>query len=166
MPDEPTPKPSRASRTEMTEYVLPTHTNALGGVFGGQIMAWIDLCAAICAQRHAARPCVTAGVDDLAFDRTVRAGQIVRLSARVTAAFRTSLEVYVEVTGEDAVRGEQWPCVTAYLTFVALGPDGKPGSVPPLAVETPEDEALAREATERRRVRLERARKVIAPGAT
>ena len=79
------------SRTQMTEYVLPQHANALGSVFGGQIMAWIDLCAAICAQRHSGKMAVTAFVDDMKFEQPVRVGEVVRLESRVTATFRTSM---------------------------------------------------------------------------
>ena len=93
----------------MLEYVLPQHANLCGTVFGGQIMAWVDLCAAICAQRHAGRPCVTAFVDDLLFKRPVRVGQVVRLRAQMVATFRTSMEIEVSVSGEDTVTGEQWP---------------------------------------------------------
>ena len=103
------PKPRSASATEMLEYVLPQHANLYGTVFGGQIMAWVDLCAVVCAQRHAGRPCVTAFVDDLLFKRPVRVGQVVRLRAHITATFRTSMEIEVSVLGEDTVTGEQWP---------------------------------------------------------
>jgi acyl-CoA hydrolase len=113
----------------MTEYVLPQHTNALGGVFGGQIMAWIDLCAAICAQRHAGRMAVTAFVDDLKFEQPVKVGEVVRLEARVTATFRTSVEIEVLVEGEDAATGRRWPCVDARLTFVAIDETRKPTAV-------------------------------------
>src|SRR3954468_24529819 len=99
------PRPQSASITQMTEYVLPQHANALGGVFGGQIMAWVDLCAAICAQRHAGRMAVTAFVDDLKFERPVKIGQVVRLDAHVTATFRTSMEIEVAVEGEDPTSG-------------------------------------------------------------
>src|ERR1043166_4436879 len=88
MPQPITPRPQSASITQMTEYVLPQHTNALGGVFGGQIMAWIDLCAAICAQRHAGRMAVTAFIDDMKFEEPVRVGEGVRLDAKLTATFR------------------------------------------------------------------------------
>src|SRR4051794_3675236 len=120
------PRPQSASVTQMTEYVLPQHTNALGGVFGGQIMAWIDLCAAICAQRHSRRMCVTAFVDDLKFELPVRVGEVVRLEARVTATFRTSMEIEIVVDGEEATTGRRWSCVTARLTFVAIDDERRP----------------------------------------
>jgi acyl-CoA hydrolase len=147
----------------MTEYVLPTHANALGTIFGGQVLAWIDLCAAICAQRHTGRTVITAGIDDLSFDHGIKVGQVARLRARVTAAFRTSLEILVSVEGEDAMTGHVWPTVSAFVTFVAVDEDLRPAPVPPLALETDEDRRLAEAAAERRAQRL--ARRHAAKGA-
>ena len=144
------------SITTMTEYVLPTHANALGTIFGGQVLAWIDLCAAICAQRHTGRTVVTAGIDDLSFDQTIRVGQVVRLRAQVTAAFRSSVEILVTVEGEDAIRGKVWPTVSAFVTFVAVDEAMRPASVPPLILETEEERRLAAAAAERRSMRLSR----------
>lgn len=138
----------------MTEYVLPQHTNALGGVFGGQIMAWIDLCAAICAQRHSGRMAVTAFVDDLAFQLPVRVGEVVRLEARITATFHTSMEIQVVVEGEDATTGRRWPCVTALLTFVAIDETRKPTPVPPLRLDSDEVRASQTAGEARRSARL------------
>lgn len=143
------------SVTTMTEHVLPVHTNALGGIFGGQIVAWIDLCAAICAQRHTGCTVVTAGIDELTFERTVKAGQIVRLTARMTATFRSSMEIFVNVEGEDAIAGEVWPCVSAFVTFVAVDSAMKPVRVRPLILTTEEERAAEAAAHERRRHRLE-----------
>lgn len=154
-----TGKRPEESVTTMTEHVLPTHTNALGGVFGGQIMAWVDLCAAICAQRHSGSVVVTAGIDDLTFERTVRAGQIVRLTARLTAAFRTSMEVFVQVEGEDAVRGEVWPCVSAFVTFVAVDAAMRPVPVRPLVLTSSEELAAEAAAHARRTARLGKRKK-------
>ena len=129
------PRPQSFSRTQMTEYVLPQHANALGSVFGGQIMGWVDLCAAICAQRHSGRMAVTAFVDDLKFEQPVHVGEVVRLEATVTAVFRTSMEIEVTVEGEDAPTGRRWPCVDARLTFVAIDGSRKPTEVPPLVAD-------------------------------
>jgi len=144
----------------MTEFVLPAHTNALGGVFGGQIVAWIDLCAAICAQRHSGLTVVTAGIDDLTFERTVKAGQVVRLAARATATFRSSMEIFVNVEGEDAARGEVWPCVSAFVTFVAVDAEMKPLPVRPLVLVTDEERAAEAAAHARRAQRLVRRKKL------
>jgi acyl-CoA hydrolase len=138
----------------MLEYVLPQHANIGGTVFGGQIMAWVDLCAAICAQRHAGRPCVTAFVDDLLFKRPVLVGQVVRLRAELVAAFRTSMEIDVRVTGEDTITGEVWPTVECRIVFVAIDEARKPTPVPSLALETEADRQAHAAAEERRRARL------------
>jgi acyl-CoA hydrolase len=148
------PRAQATSVTQMTEYVLPQHTNALGGVFGGQIMAWIDLCAAICAQRHAGRMAVTAFVDDLAFQEPVKVGEVVRLEARVTATFRTSMEIEVVVEGEHAATGRRWPCVTARLTFVGIDETGKPAQIPSLLLETLAQRASQAAGESRREARL------------
>jgi acyl-CoA hydrolase len=150
------PKRRADSVTEMTEYVLPQHANVRGGVFGGQIMAWMDLCAAVCAQRHSGRPCVTVFVDDLHFKRPVRVGEVVCLRAQVRATFRTSMEIDVAVVGENTFTGKQWPTVECLATFVAMGDDGQPVPVPPLLLESDEDRAGQAAAEERRRVRLAR----------
>src|SRR3954464_7745763 len=102
VPLTPPPRLGHESITETTEYVLPQHANALGNVFGGQVMAWVDLCAAISAQRHSGHTAVTAFVDDLKFERPVKVGEVVRLRAKITATFRTSMEIEVVVEGEDS----------------------------------------------------------------
>jgi acyl-CoA hydrolase len=147
------------SLTTMTEYVLPTHANVLGNVFGGQILAWVDLCAAICAQRHSGHMAITAGVDELSFQKPIKVGQVVRLVARVTAAFNTSVEVLVEVEGEEATSGARWPCVTAFVTCVALDAQSVPTPVPPVELSTDDERKLAAAALLRREHRLAKRRK-------
>lgn len=153
-PGPPPPRPQSKSRTQMTEYVLPQHANALGSVFGGQIMAWVDLCGAICAQRHSGHMAVTAFVDDMKFELPVRVGEVVRLEAHVTAVFRTSMEIEIVVEGEDATTGRRWPCVDARLTFVAIDEARKPTAVPPLVLDTEEVRASQAAGEARRSSRL------------
>ena len=148
------PKRAADSVCVMTEFVLPSHTNAFGTIFGGTVMSWVDLCGAITAQRHAGHNVVTAFVDDLLFEGPVRAGEVVRLEGRVTATFRTSLEIEVVVRGEDATTGRTWPCVRAMLTFVALDAERKPTPVPPLLLESEDEKRKQSEAEERRSRRL------------
>lgn len=147
-------KPCSVSLTEMTEYVLPQHANALGTVFGGQIMAWVDLCAAICSQRHSGKITVTAFVDDVKFQEPVKIGEVVRLHARLTATFRTSMEIEVVVQGEDPRTQRIWPCVDALLVFVAIDASGKPVVVPTLDTSTPEAAASQAAGDARRTARL------------
>jgi acyl-CoA hydrolase len=138
----------------MTEYVLPQHANALGNVFGGQIMAWVDLCGAICAQRHSSQMAVTAFVDDLKFVRPVKIGEVVVLRARVTATFRTSIEIEVTVQGENSRTRERWPCVDAFMVFVAIDPAGTPVPVAPLLLDSDETRASQAAGERRRQWRL------------
>ena len=150
------PRSQAHGRTQMTEYVLPPHANAMGNIFGGQVMAWVDLCAAICAQRHSGRMAVTAFVDDLKFQQPVRVGDVLVLEAVVTAVFRTSMEIGVTVQGEDAKSGRRWPCVDARLTFVAIDDAGTPTDVPALLCDTPALRASQEAGQARRAARLAR----------
>jgi acyl-CoA hydrolase len=149
-----TPVPASASRVEMTQLVMPGHANTLGSAFGGTVMQWTDLAASMAAMRHARLPVVTASVDQLSFLAPVRIGQIAILRAQVNAVFSTSMEVGVEVLTEDPGTGEQRRCCDAFLTFVALGADGRPVQVPPLATETEAERRREREARTRREARL------------
>jgi acyl-CoA hydrolase len=148
------PRAQAESITEMTEYVLPQNANVFGNVFGGQIMAWVDLCGAICSQRHSGRPCVTAFIDDMLFEGPVRVGEVVHLRARVTATFRTSMELEVVVTGEDSQTRKRWPCVRCLIVFVALDDERRPTPVPPLVQDSDAIRAGQIAAEERRRARL------------
>ena len=153
------PRHPEASVCRMTELVLPSHANALGTVFGGTIMGWVDLCGAVAAQRHSQRLVVTAFVDDLVFEGPVRVGEVVRLEGRVTATFRTSMELEVVVLGENPVEGRTWPCVRAMLTFVAIDETTrKPVPVPPLVLDDDAARARQQQAEERRAHRLARSR--------
>jgi acyl-CoA hydrolase len=147
-------KRSEESVTEMTEIILPSDSNALGSAFGGKVMQWIDVCAAIAAQRHTRKVVVTASMDDLHFHAPIKVGEVACLTARVAATFSRSLEVHVDVFSENPLSGEKKHCCSAMLTFVALGPDGKPASVPPLALDTEEARARQKEAEARRAQRL------------
>lgn len=140
----------------MAQLVLPSHTNALDSIFGGVIMSWMDVCCAIAAQRHSANSVVTASVDDLHFIAPVYKGWVVNLKSSVNFAARTSMEVGVRVDAENPRTGEVFHTSSAYLTFVAIGSDGRPTMVPPLILETPEDQRRSQQAQIRRSLRLQR----------
>lgn len=142
------------SRVTMTEMVLPSHTNALGTIFGGTIMSWIDIAAAICASRHSQLPVVTVHMDDMQFIAPVKTGWIVNLNASVNYVGSTSMEVGVRVEAENPRTGIRHHTATAYLTFVALGDDGKPSQVRPVIVETEDDKRRNQAAQKRRDIRL------------
>jgi acyl-CoA hydrolase len=148
-------KPVANSKVIMTELVLPSHTNSLGTIFGGTIMAWIDIAGAIAAQRHSAKEVVTASIDRLDFVAPVYKGWVVNLKASVNYTSRTSMEVGVRVEAENPKTGETFHTASAYCTFVALGSNGKPSEVPELDLQTEEDRRRFEAGQRRRQIRLQ-----------
>ena len=151
-----TGKPVSASQVVMTELVLPSHTNALESIFGGVVMSWIDICGAIAAQRHAGKEVVTASLDEMSFVAPVYKGWVVNLKGSVNFVSTTSMEVGVRVDAENPKTGEVFHTATAYLTFVAIGSNGKPSGVPALICETPEERRRFTDGQKRRELRLAR----------
>lgn len=150
------PKQASESAVEMTQIVLPSHGNALGTVFGGQVAAWIDICAAVAAMRHARNIVVTASMDDLHFMAPAHVGEVLVLRAHVNRAFGTSMEVGVRVEAENPLTGEHRHTATAYLTFVSLDVEGRRVAVPPVIPETDDEKRRYEQADLRRIWRLER----------
>lgn len=146
-------KPSE-SFVEMTEIVLPQHTNAIGSVFGGTIMAWVDIAAATCALRHCRIQVVTAALDALNFLGPVRLGWIVTLKAAINHTSRTSCEVGVKVTAENPLTGQYEHTASAYLTMVGVNAAGEPTTIPQISPITPEEKRRYSEAEKRRSHRL------------
>lgn len=140
----------------MSELVLPNHTNSLGTAFGGTIMSWIDICAAIAAQRHSQSIVVTASIDDLHFIKPVYTGMIVNLKSSVNFTSKHSMEVGVRVDAEDPRAQKVWHTASAYLTFVALDEKGIVIPVPGVIPETDEEKKRFSSAQKRRELRLER----------
>jgi acyl-CoA hydrolase len=130
------PKKPSQSVTINTEVVLPNDTNHVGNLFGGKLMQWVDITAAIAAQRHCGRVVVTAAINSVSFDNPIKQNSIVTLEAKVTRAFSSSMEIYVDVWVENPVTGEKTKCNEAILTFVAIDQNGSPLPVPPLEPET------------------------------
>ncbi|MDH4068991.1 MAG: acyl-CoA thioesterase [Ignavibacteria bacterium] len=147
-------KPVALSRVFMTELVLPNDTNQLGNLLGGRLMHWIDIAAAIAAQRHSGCVCVTASVDKLNFHLPIRLGDVVTLQASVNRAFRTSMEVGVLVTSQNIGRDKAERANNAYLTFVAVDSEGSPVPVPGVRPESPDEQRRFDEALIRRQQRL------------
>jgi acyl-CoA hydrolase len=151
-----------SSRVETTQIVMPTHTNGVGGVlFGGTLVQWIDVCAAVAAMRHCGGTAVTASIDRLDFLVPIRVGDVVVLQAQVNYASRTSMEVGCRVETEDPTTGERRYTTKAYLTFVATDAAGRPRPVPPLAPRSREDKRRYANAVRRREVRLIAAGRVV-----
>jgi len=156
-PSDLTPKTPADSAVEMTQLVLPSHANNRGTAFGGQITAWIDVAAAVCAARHAHGNVVTASLDAVDFVRPILQGHVVVLKAQVNHVGRSSMEIGVRVEGE-VFGGGRYHATTAYTTFVGLDEDGRPRPVPPLRLETDEDRRRYAEAEERAELRDQRRR--------
>ena len=146
------------SASETSQVVLPNDSNPLGYILGGTVMHLIDITGAIACHRHTNTLALTAGVDSLDFIHPIKVGDLIILKSRVNCVFNTSLEVEVEVFSEEIQTGERKLTSRAYLTFVSLDKDGKPAKVPPLLIETPDDEERCRAANARRAERLKRKR--------
>ncbi len=142
------------SRVEMTELVLPSDANALGTIFGGRVMQWIDICGGVVAQRHCRKVVVTASTDALHFLGPIRVGEVAILRGQIHAAFHRSVEVGVEVYAEEPLTGHRRLTTSALLTFTALDGGGRPTQVPPLIVRTDEERARQEAALGRREQRL------------
>lgn len=149
-------RPVQASQVITTQLVLPNDTNQLGNLLGGTLMHWIDIAAAICAQRHSGKICVTASVDELTFHHPVKLGEIVTLQASVNRAFSTSMEIGVLVTVSNRNEPSMRRANTAYLTFVGLDESGRPTRVPPVIPETDAEVERFEAALRRRESRLTR----------
>jgi acyl-CoA hydrolase len=147
-------KPVSASRTEMTEVVLPQDANVFGNILGGRVMHLVDIAAAITAHRHCRSMAVTASVDHIDFRNPIRVGEVIMLKASLNRAFHTSMEIGVKVFSEDILTGERKHTTSAYVTFVALDENYRPKPVPPVICKTPEDRRRYREALVRRKYRL------------
>lgn len=148
------PRKPSDSYTMMTEIVLPNDTNVFGNLMGGRLMYWMDIAAAIAAQRHCNAPVVTASVDNISFETPIKLGNTVHIEAKVSRAFNTSMEVHLKVWGEDFTQQYKYKSNEAYYTFVALDPNRRPRVVPPVLPETEEEKKLFDGALRRRQVRL------------
>ncbi|MGE5435651.1 MAG: acyl-CoA thioesterase [Syntrophothermus sp.] len=138
----------------MTELVLPNHTNQLGKLLGGQLMHWIDICAALCAAKHNQRICVTASVDRIDFHHPIQLGDAVTLFASINRVFNSSMEVGVKVFAESFREGLRIHTNSAYLTFVGVDSDGKPVKAIEAVPETEEEIRRFQDALKRREDRL------------
>lgn len=149
-----------------THIVLPNDTNVLGNLMGGQLLNWMDIASAISANRHCRRVVVTAAVNNVSFDRPIRLGDTVTIEAKVSRAFSSSMEVFMEVFVEDNATGERSKSNEAMYTFVAVDQLGAPIGVPELVPETEEEHRRFESALRRRQLRLILAGKMAPRDAT
>lgn len=138
----------------MSELVLPNDTNTLGNLMGGRLMHWMDIAAAISAQKHCNCPVVTASVDNVSFANPIKLGNLLSIEAKLTRSFNSSMEVYLRVWGEDLSAQYKYLSNEAYLTFVALDPNGRSRKVPELVPETETEKKMYDGALRRRQLRL------------
>ena len=129
-------KAPKESLTILTDIVLPGETNPLGNLFGGELLARMDRACSIAARRHSRRIVVTASVNHVAFNKAVPVGSVVTIEAKVSRAFKSSMEIYVDVWIEDRESGIKTKANEAIYTFVAVDETGNPVSVPPIIPET------------------------------
>ena len=154
------------SRTVMTDLVLPSETNPLNNLFGGEWLARMDRAASISARRHSRRITVTASVNHVAFNHSIPLGSVVTVEASVSRAFRSSMEIFIDVWIEDRFSGEKTKANEAIYTFVAVDETGKPTEVPPIVPETELEQARYDAALRRKQLSLVLAGKMKPEDAT
>lgn len=149
------PKKVADSRTIMTELVMPNDTNPMGNLTGGNLLHWMDMVCGVCAGKHCEAHVVTASVDHVSFENPIRNGEVITLEASVTRAFRTSVEVIVEVFAADMKGHNPRRCNHAYFTMVALDEmNGKPTEAPQVVPLTEIEQQRFESASRRREMRL------------
>ena len=149
-------RPASASEIVLRQLMLPEHANPFGNVHGAWIMKLVDEAAGSAAMLHCRSRVVTKLVDRMTFDAPVHVGELVHVTARLTWTGRTSMETMVIVEAENVLTGKARRTNTAHLVFVALDHDAKPRAVPPLLIETPEEQAEWDAAERRRAQRMAR----------
>lgn len=147
-------KTAKESFTIMNELVLPNDTNTLNNLMGGRLLHWMDIAAAISAQKHCNRIVVTASVDNVSFKHPVKLGDVISIEAQVTRAFNTSVEVHLQVYAQNIPSGTRIKSNEAYYTFVAIDQNSRTIAVPEVIPETSEEQEFYDNALRRRQLRL------------
>ena len=156
----------RETFASTVHLVLPNDTNTIGNLMGGNLLHWMDIAAAISANRHCRRVVVTAAVNNVSFDNPIQLADIVIIESQVTRSFKSSMEVLLEVFVEDSVTGKKTQCNQAMYTFVAVDQQGAPIVVPELIPETDLEKDRFKGALRRRQLRLVLAGKIKPEDAT
>jgi acyl-CoA hydrolase len=154
------------SQTVLTDLVLPSETNPLNNLFGGELLARMDRAASIAARRHSRRITVTASVNHVAFNRVIPLGSVVTVEAKVSRAFSSSMEIYIDVWTEDRESGSKTKANEAIYTFVAVDETGRPVEVPQIDPQTDEEKARYDAALRRKQLSLVLAGKMNPQDAT
>ena len=159
-------KTPKESLTVLTDLVLPGETNYLDNLFGGELLARMDRACSIAARRHSRRIVVTASVNHVAFAKAIPVGSVVTIEAKVSRAFKSSMETYVDVWTEDRQSGSRTKVNEGIYTFVAVDETGKPVPVPQIRPETDLEETRFEGALRRKELSLVLAGKLKAADAT
>jgi len=160
------PKHPSESLTILTDLVLPSETNPLNNLFGGELLARMDRAASIAARRHSRRITVTASVNHVAFNRAIPLGSVVTVEAKVSRAFTSSMEIFLDVWIEDRESGNKTKANEAIYTFVAVNEMGSPVPVPPIDPQTEEEKSRYDAALRRKQLSLVLAGKMNPHDAT
>jgi len=160
------PKTPTESRTVMTDMVLPGETNPINNLFGGELLARMDRAAGIAARRHSRRIVVTASVNHVAFNRSIPLGSVVTVEAKVSRAFTSSMEVFMDIWVEDRESGLKTKANEAIYTFVAVDETGRPVRVPEIIPETDLEKERFEAALRRKQLSLVLAKKMKPEDAT
>lgn len=160
------PKRPAESLTILTDLVLPSETNPLNNLFGGELLARMDRAASIAARRHSRRITVTASVNHVAFNRSIPLGSVVTIEAKVSRSFKSSMEIFIDVWLEDRESGIRTKANEAIYTFVAVDDTGRPVEVPPIVPETEEEQQRFDAALRRKQLSLVLAGKMKPEEAT
>ena len=154
------------SKAILTEIVLPNDTNNLDNLMGGRLLYWMDITAAITAQRHCNRTSVTASVNNVSFNHPSPRGSIVTIEGKISRSFNSSMEIFLDVWAEDSLSGEKTKCNEAIYTFVAVNNMGRPVKVPLVKPETKLEKLRYDGALRRRQLSLILGGKMKAEDAT
>ena len=145
---------NKETKISMSEMVMPNDTNNLNTLFGGKLMYWMDMAAAICAHKHTNSIVVTASVDNITFKKPIYKGDIVTLNSLITRVFNSSMEIFIEVTAQNSTNKKIIKSNTAFFTFVSLNKKGEPKKTVNVYPEDESDKKLYDGALRRRQLRL------------
>ena len=141
------------SRVTKTEVVCPNDTNPMGLLQGGRLVEWMDIAAAVCAQTHAEKICVTASINHVDFNKAANVGDIITIDAVITRAFKSSMEIFVHAFARKVLAGKKYLISEAYFNFVALDEDGKATAVIPVIPVTAKEKKQFEDALKRKKKR-------------
>jgi acyl-CoA hydrolase len=142
------------SETIVTEVVCPNDTNPMGFLLGGRLVQWMDIASAVCAQNHAEKICVTASIDSVKFKHPAKVGDIITINAKITRAFNSSMEIFVEAWAKKILSQKAYLINEAYFTFVAIDDNGDATTIPAVKPVSAGEKTQYAKAQKRRQLRI------------